>query len=52
MGLFGEQGEAAEEVAGGSASQADPTPLAPAPFHPKRYRKIDLKIGYRNGSVV
>jgi len=35
MGLFGEQGEVAEEVAGGSASQADPTPLAPAPFHPE-----------------
>jgi hypothetical protein len=34
MGLFGEQGEVAEEVAGGSA-QADPTPLAPAPFHPE-----------------
>ncbi len=34
MGLFGEQGEAAEEVANGSA-QADPTPLASAPFHPE-----------------
>jgi len=34
MGLFGEQGEVAEEVAGGSA-QADPPPLAPAPFHPE-----------------
>ncbi len=34
MCLFGEQGEVAEEVAGGSA-QADPTPLAPAPFHPE-----------------
>jgi hypothetical protein len=34
MGLFGEQGEVAEEVAGGSA-QADPTPLAPAQFHPE-----------------
>ena len=35
MGLFGEQGEVAEEVAGGSASQADPTPLTPAQFHPE-----------------